>query len=134
MSPGKTKQAVSARNTLWTEIWAKRVLRADTCECCGCRPRDQSYIHAHHDDYSRPLDVRWLCASCHTVVHLLLKGKVIKPWCTWVKLKKWKSSGRVWTVHKTREQAVAQARALRAKPGWTAKAMPRPIPVPQAAA
>ena len=26
-------------------------------------------IHAHHDDYSKPLQVRWLCASHHGLLH-----------------------------------------------------------------
>lgn len=30
------------------------------CEVCGERR-----VHAHHDDYARPLEVRWLCALHH---------------------------------------------------------------------
>jgi len=33
-----------------------------TCETVG-------YVEARHDDYSRPLDVRWLCKTCHEMVH-----------------------------------------------------------------
>jgi hypothetical protein len=28
-------------------------------------------IHGHHPDYSRPLEVVWLCQRCHTEIHRL---------------------------------------------------------------
>jgi hypothetical protein len=34
------------------------------CVHCGARR-----AHAHHEDYSRPLDVIWLCARCHAAHH-----------------------------------------------------------------
>lgn len=34
------------------------------CEKCGA-----TRVHAHHDDYSQPLVVSWLCASCHHRMH-----------------------------------------------------------------
>ena len=37
-----------------------------TCEVCGSEK-----VHAHHDDYSKPFDVRWLCPIHHAEVHLI---------------------------------------------------------------
>ena len=39
------------------------------CESCSA----ESPIHAHHDDYSKPLDIRWLCISCHRRHHASVK-------------------------------------------------------------
>jgi hypothetical protein len=35
------------------------------CADCGTTNR----LHAHHEDYSKPLDVIWLCAFCHYARH-----------------------------------------------------------------
>lgn len=37
----------------------------EPCEECGSK----EYIHAHHDDYSKPLNIRWLCAAHHRQWH-----------------------------------------------------------------
>jgi hypothetical protein len=40
------------------------------CEVCGMVKSE-----AHHDDYSKPLDVRWLCRTHHTEWHLKAKAE-----------------------------------------------------------
>lgn len=34
--------------------------------CVFCRSKE---VHAHHKDYSKPLDVVWLCPKCHHRMH-----------------------------------------------------------------
>ena len=43
-----------------------KLIRAECCESCG----KQGRLHGHHDDYARPLDVRWLCGACHRRWHV----------------------------------------------------------------
>ena len=56
-------QKGQARYLVSRALQAGEVVR-ELCETCGERRGD-----AHHDDYSRPLDVRWLCRRCHGVIH-----------------------------------------------------------------
>lgn len=46
---------------------AKRrgILTPKDCEKCG----EKNNIQAHHEDYSKPLIVIWLCVPCHHKVH-----------------------------------------------------------------
>lgn len=46
-------------------------LTRQPCEKCGVRKVD-----AHHDDYSKPLQVRWLCRKHHVEFH---KPAYVKP-------------------------------------------------------
>ena len=44
----------------------KGVLVRGPCESCGTAKDVQS----HHDDYDRPLEVKWLCITCHAAHHM----------------------------------------------------------------
>ena len=39
------------------------------CEVCGSTVS----VQAHHDDYSKPLVVRWLCVKHHNELHIMLR-------------------------------------------------------------
>jgi RecJ-like exonuclease len=58
-------QKAKAQAMVSKALVAGKIQRRDSCESCG----GANYLHAHHDDYARPLDVRWLCASCHSQWH-----------------------------------------------------------------
>ena len=54
-----------ARTLVGNAVRDGRLIRPDKCECCA---RDYR-IQAHHDDYSKPLEVVWLCTICHGERH-----------------------------------------------------------------
>jgi len=48
------------------------LIRKKKCESCGkggTFTDGRSKIQAHHDDYNKPLEVRWLCQKCHHKWH-----------------------------------------------------------------
>jgi Helix-turn-helix len=45
-----------------------------SCEVCGKSP-----AHAHHEDYRKPLDVRWLCALHHGAEHRRIRAIGLVP-------------------------------------------------------
>jgi ribosomal protein S27AE len=44
------------------------------CEVCGAEN-----VQAHHDDYAKPLAVRWLCVPHHRRVHMELRRAGLAP-------------------------------------------------------
>lgn len=57
---------LAAYAILKTALSAGLLLRPDTCEKCKTRAEP---IHGHHHDYTKPLDVGWLCTKCHSDWH-----------------------------------------------------------------
>lgn len=43
------------------------LVRPDCCEDCDLPEKN---IAGHHDDYTKPLSVRWLCRVCHGKQHV----------------------------------------------------------------
>lgn len=48
-----------------------RLVPSETCQHCGRKPER---IEAHHEDYSKPLEVLWLCRQCHARLHEARRG------------------------------------------------------------
>jgi len=60
---------ISARVQLKSAV-RNGAIQRQPCEACG-----QGNAEGHHDDYSRPLEVRWLCRPCHNAIHLGKRGR-----------------------------------------------------------
>lgn len=54
-----------ARWTVTNALRDGRIQKAASCQSCGSTKR----LEAHHDDYTKPLHVRWLCRKCHFAWH-----------------------------------------------------------------
>lgn len=59
----------AAHNAVNNAVRDKRLFK-EPCEMCG-----ELKVHAHHDDYSKPLEVRWLCVHHHALIHAEEKRK-----------------------------------------------------------
>lgn len=56
-------EKIYARRAVQQRVADGRMER-QPCEVCSTPD-----THAHHDDYTKPLDVRWLCRTHHGEVH-----------------------------------------------------------------
>lgn len=55
------KIKVSARNKVYYALKTGKLIKPNRCEKCSTIAR----LEADHRDYSKPLDVQWLCKPCH---------------------------------------------------------------------
>ena len=58
MSPEKFR----ARNTFWRALKNGKILKQPKCQFPRC---EFTKVEGHHDDYSRPLEILWLCKFHH---------------------------------------------------------------------
>ena len=72
-------EKAAARDTLQRAVRAGRILR-QPCEVCGVRHGNTRpdgtviRVEAHHDDYSKPLEVRWLRGEHHRPPWVIDRG------------------------------------------------------------
>lgn len=51
-----------AHHTVLRAVRSGRLIRPSKCDNCG---HHRQHIGAHHEDYTKPLKVIWLCPACH---------------------------------------------------------------------
>jgi hypothetical protein len=62
------KEKRKIANAVNNAVRDKKLIKPNVCQECG---KTNCRIEGHHDDYSKPLDVRWLCSACHRAWHKL---------------------------------------------------------------
>lgn len=64
-SRNRYKNAAKAQNKFNHAINSGKILRPIFCDNCPSSVN----VQGHHDDYNKPLEVRWLCGKCHRIWH-----------------------------------------------------------------
>lgn len=54
-----------ASHAVRNAVMRNKMEQANACERCGAI----GVLHGHHADYSKPLEVEWLCSLCHHREH-----------------------------------------------------------------
>lgn len=65
--PHRTAARIALRNA----VASGRLVKPTQCEGCKMAVPNARDLAGHHEDYGRPLDVQWLCRSCHGKRHRL---------------------------------------------------------------
>ena len=58
-------EKIKARTLVCCALKTGFLIRPNICSKC----QKESRIEAHHPDYSKPLEVMWLCKKCHMAEH-----------------------------------------------------------------
>lgn len=58
----KNPNKINARRVVEAAIKAGVLTKPEACSSCG---KKDCRIEAHHEDHTKPLEVTWLCVSCH---------------------------------------------------------------------
>lgn len=56
----------SAHSKVAQALASGKLQKPKKCSYCD----GEGQIEAHHEDYSKPLEVTWLCSACHSMLHL----------------------------------------------------------------
>jgi hypothetical protein len=65
----KTPKGI-ARYMLRSAVREGHIIKPKICSSCG----KEKLLHGHHKDYSKPLEVIWVCAMCHAEIHRRIKN------------------------------------------------------------
>ena len=68
LTDSEKRLRVVANNALGNAVRDGRVTKPCCCRRCGSEPASWN-LHGHHHDYSKPLDVEWICLACHAREH-----------------------------------------------------------------
>ena len=59
----------NANQALYRAMCKNTIKKPDTCEICHKKTDKEREISGHHIDYSKRLEVVWVCQNCHNKLH-----------------------------------------------------------------
>ncbi len=62
----------AARFAVYSAIKGRTLVKPKACSFCG----KEGEVVAHHEDYSKPLQILWLCTECHGLRHRAIGAHV----------------------------------------------------------
>lgn len=68
----KYPEKQKARFIVYRAVRNGVIIRPSKCACGSAR-----MVEAHHEDYSKPLQVNWLCRTCHSKLHCMIKLSMV---------------------------------------------------------
>ncbi len=67
-----------ARLAVRVAVNTGKLIKPDACIVCG----SGKDLEGHHEDYTKPLEVAWLCRDCHASYHAIkakIQGSALSP-------------------------------------------------------
>lgn len=61
----------AAKSIIHRAVQRGKIIKPKKCTKCG----REVLLSGHHPDYTKPLEVIWLCGSCHKLLHLAMKAR-----------------------------------------------------------
>lgn len=65
------QEKLKANRELNEALRRDKIQKPDYCQICNEKKR----LDGHHSDYSKPLQVLWVCRKCHSAIHKQLKER-----------------------------------------------------------
>jgi hypothetical protein len=66
------REKINAQNVLRDHVKRGNIIKPSNCSICN----STQWIEAHHADYTKPLEVVWICKKCHVAIHKRLENCV----------------------------------------------------------
>lgn len=63
----RNKKRMNVYWNIYYLIKKGKIIKPTKCEVCG----NSTYLHGHHEDYSKKFELLWVCVPCHKKIHFL---------------------------------------------------------------